>query len=324
LKNMKNILITSAGKRVVLVEIFRKTLKDLRLSARVYTTDMRPDLAPACIKSDGSFKVPRCDSEGYVGRLLEICREFEVGILIPTIDPELMPLSTNRRRFEELGVSLVLPDADFVRICRDKRLTMSFFEKKGIIVPYPIDKHHPSFPLFVKPYDKSRSVDAQVIWSEDELSKKLLDDPKMLFMEYVGNDYKEFTVDMYFGRDGQVKGIVPRERMEVRAGEINKGITRKNYIVDFIKDRMGYLEGVRGCICVQLFYREADHDVKGIEINPRFGGGFPLSYYARANFAEYIVREYLMGEKIAYSEDWLDNTLMLRYDDEVIVYDAKA
>ena len=63
--------------------------------------------------------------------------------------------------------------------------------------------------------------------------------------------------------------------------------------------------------------------MKGIEINPRFGGGFPLSYYAKANFAAYLVREYLLGETISYSDAWLDRTLMLRYDNDIIVYDSK-
>lgn len=71
---MKNIQITSAGKRVALVGIFQKTLKDLGLSAKVYTTDLKPDLAPACIKSDGGFAVPRCDSEGYIRSLQDLCQ----------------------------------------------------------------------------------------------------------------------------------------------------------------------------------------------------------------------------------------------------------
>ena len=86
---------------------------------------------------------------------------------------------------------------------------------------------------------------------------------------------------------------------------------------------MEYLPGVMGCICMQLFYRETDHDIKAIEINPRFGGGYPLSYYSKANYAEYIIREYLLKEAIDYSDTWLDNTLMLRYDNDIIVYNAK-
>lgn len=320
---MKNLLFTSAGKRVVLVEIFRKTLREMGWGGNVYTTDVRPELAPAGLKSDGCFKVSRCDSGGYVDELLSICREENVGVVIPTIDTELVVLASNRQRFEHEGISLVLSDTEFVETCNDKRLTMSFFEKRGIPVPVSMDKRHLMFPLFVKPYNMSGSINAQVIWKEDELLKKMLDDPDMLFMEYISkNEYKEFTVDMYYGKDCQVKGVVPRERIEIRAGEINKGITRKNYLVGFLKERMGYLKGVRGCICIQLFYRESDKDIKGIEINPRFGGGFPLSYYAHANFAEYVIREYLMGESVKYSDTWLGNTLMLRYDNDVIVYHA--
>jgi len=127
---------------------------------------------------------------------------------------------------------------------------------------------------------------------------------------------------MYYGMDHKVKGIVPRERVSVCSGEISKGVARKNFIVDFLREKMHTIKGVRGCICIQLFYRESDHDIKGIEINPRFGGGFPLSFYAGANFAEYIIREYLLGEKIAYSETWLDNTKLLRYNEDIIIYNA--
>ena len=322
---MKNILITSAGKRVVLVQIFQNTLKSLNCSIKVYTTDMNPQMAPAGIISDGCIQVSRCTFEAYIDELLQICREKNIGVIIPTIDTELLILAENMQRFQDEGVSVVLSDDSFVRICRDKRLTALLFSQLHIDIPKEIDKFHPKFPMFAKPYDGSLSSNIHIIRNEDELTKDILEDPKLLFMEYVDRlECKEFTVDMYYGKDGHVKGIVPRERIEVRAGEINKGITRKNYIVSYLKERMEYMEGVRGCICLQLFYRESDHDIKGIEINPRFGGGFPLSYYAKANYAEYIIREYLLNEAIEYSEDWLDKTLMLRYDNDVIVYDTEA
>ena len=322
---MKNILITSAGKRVVLVQIFQRTIQQLGYSAQVYTTDMRPEMAPAGIVSDGCMRVPRCTAENYVDSLLEICREKEIGVVIPTIDTELLVLAENRQLFEEQGVQLAVSDWAFIKVCRDKRLTAAYFRKLGIPVPEPVDKHHPVFPMFAKPYDGSLSTNTHIIRRQEEMTPNILEDSKLLFMEYISpEEYKEFTVDMYYGLDGRVKGIVPRERIEIRAGEINKGITRKNAIVGFLRERMNLLEGVRGCICMQLFYCEKEGRVKGIEINPRFGGGFPLSYYAKANFAAYLIREYLLGETVDYSDAWLDHTLMLRYDNDIIVYDAKA
>ena len=321
---MKNILITSAGKRVVLVQIFQKTLKELGLKAKVYTTDMRPNMAPACVVSDGSFTVSRCTSDGYIDELLQLCKSENIGVIIPTIDTELLVLSENWERFAHKDVQLAVSDHDFIRVCRDKRLTEVYLKKLGIAVPKVVDKYHPVFPMFAKPYDGSLSTNIHIIRKQEELTKDILGDPKLLFMEFIDKrEYKEFTVDMYLGKDGLVKGIVPRERIEIRAGEINKGITRKNFIVGFLKERMNSLPGVRGCICIQLFYREHDCDIKGLEINPRFGGGFPLSYYAKANYAEYVIREYLLGETVTYSDGWLDNTLMLRYDNDVITYDAQ-
>ena len=120
----------------------------------------------------------------------------------------------------------------------------------------------------------------------------------------------------------KMKGIITHERVEVFSGEIRKKKKKKNYIVDFLKKNMNKIDGVHGCICMQLFFRQNDQKMKGIEINPRFGGGFPLSFYSGANFAEYIIREYLLGETIDYSDTWLDNTKLLRYNEDIIIYNA--
>ncbi|WP_300693462.1 ATP-grasp domain-containing protein [uncultured Bacteroides sp.] len=322
---MKNILITSAGKRVTLVEIFKKTLKSYDSGAMVYTTDMNPLLAPAGIISDKCFKVPRVTSPDYISILLSICTDYNIGMVIPTIDTELLVLSENKDLFSQKGISLIVSDFDFIRLCRDKRNTGDYLQKLGIRVPAPVDKYNPTFPLFAKPYDGSLSKDLHVIKNVDELTPDIMCNPKLIFMEYIDkSEYREFTVDMYYGRDNHVKSIVPRERLEIRAGEINKGYTRKNFLVGYLKGRMDYLPGVVGCICIQLFYRESDNDVVGIEINPRFGGGYPLSYYAKADFPKYLIHEYFLDKPMAYFDEWLDNTLMLRYDSEVIVYEEKG
>ena len=116
-----------------------------------------------------------------------------------------------------------------------------------------------------------------------------------------------------------MKCIVPRERIEIRAGEINKGRAEKNEILDYLKDKLGHIEGCIGCICVQLFFHPDTKDIVGIEINPRFGGGYPLTYMAGGNFPELLIREYFLGEGVEYFDNWKDGTLMLRYDDAIYV-----
>lgn len=207
-----------------------------------------------------------------------------------------------------------------MEVYRDKRNTGAFFERNGIRVPKEVDKYHPTFPLFAKPYDGSLSTNLHYIKTSDELTQEILDDPKLLFMEYIDKKvYKEYTVDLYYGIDNKAKCIVPRERIEIRAGEINKGRAVKNEILDFLKDKLGYIEGCIGCICVQLFFHPLAKDIVGIEINPRFGGGYPLTYMAGGNFPELLIREYFLGEKVDYFDNWKDGTLMLRYDDAIYV-----
>ena len=315
-----NILITSAGKRVALVRDFKETLHRFFPEAKVFTTDMNPEMAPACYVSDKYFKVPRVTDSQYPEILLDICVKNGIGMIISTIDTELLLLANLKEVFAEKGIFIIVSDNNFITICRDKRNTSAFFKQKGVRVPNMIDKYHPSFPMFAKPYDGSLSTNLHYIKCQDELTKEILEDPKLLFMEYIDKKfYQEFTVDMYYGKDYRVKCIIPRERIEVRAGEINKGRTVKNAIIPFLKEKLGYIEGCVGCICVQLFFHPEHQDIIGIEINPRFGGGYPLSYMSGGNFPELLIREYLLDEEIEYFDNWKDNLLMLRFDDAVYI-----
>lgn len=317
-----NILITSAGKRVELLLEFQRELKSRYQDGKVVAVDLNPKMAPACHLADEAFSVPRVTSEDYIESLYKICAENGVRLVIPTIDTELLILSKHSKRFSDAGIEIMVSDEEFIGVCRDKRRTISLFNELGIDNPKAIDKHNPAFPMFAKPYDGSLSTNIHVIRSKEDLTTEILNDPKLIFMELVDKkEYKEFTVDMYYDAEGFVKSVVPRERIEIRSGEVNKGAARKNYLVGYLKERMNHIPGVRGCICIQLFYRESDNDVKGIEINPRYGGGYPLSYYSGANFPAMMIDEYITGNRQEYSDTWQDNTVMLRYDSQVIFHE---
>lgn len=313
-----NIIITSAGQRVALVRDFKETLVRFYAEAKVFTTDMNPELAPAAYVSDGCFEVLRVTDENYISQLLDICKKNEIGMIVPTIDTELLVLAENKKLFNDNDIIVCVSDLDFIKVCRDKRNTGDFLEKHNIRVPKAVDKYNPTFPLFAKPYDGSLSTNLHYIKNAEELTQDILDDPKLLFMEYIDKEtYKEYTIDMYYGTDNCVKCIVPRERIKIRAGEINKGRTVKCPLMDYIKERLDKIEGCIGCICIQVFFNPLTEDVIGIEINPRFGGGYPQSYAAGGNYPEMLIKEYFLGEKIAYIDDWKDNMLMLRFDDAV-------
>lgn len=317
-----NILILSAGRRVELVQAFQKALKYYFNDAQVFTTDIFPELSAACQVADGSFKAPRVTAPEYIDYLLNICIEKNIGMVVPTIDVELNILALNRAYFERQGIHLIIASEELVSVCRDKRKTAATYSRLEIDQPAIYDKNSLKFPCFCKPYDGSGSIGALALHTPDMLSLELLEDEKNMFMELVGKEYSEYTVDAYYDRNGQLSCLVPRERIEVRAGEVSKGATRKNYVYNYLRSRLKKLEGARGCITIQVFANPETESIKALEINPRFGGGFPLSHAAGANYPDWLVREYFLDENINFYDQWKNNLLMLRYDAKVIVNES--
>jgi carbamoyl-phosphate synthase large subunit len=317
---MSNVLILSAGRRVALVRAFQVELKKKFPSSKVYTAEANPEWSSACRVSDEFFTIPRVDNENYINSILELCIKKEIKIVIPTIDTELLVLSDSKELFLLNNIQIVISDFDLISKCRDKRQTNILFKDLKINIPSAIDKKNPSFPLFIKPYDGSLSKDLYLINCHEELNDSLLNNPKLMFMEYINpKDFNEYTIDAYYDKNSNLSCLVPRRRIEVRGGEISKGKTEKLNFYNILKDKLGFIKGAKGCLTIQFFIGKVTEEIIGIEINPRFGGGFPLSYASGANYPKYIILEYLMNEPITFNDNWIENRVMLRFDSEVIL-----
>lgn len=317
-----NILITSAGQRVSLVKSFKKELTSFFKDGKVFTTDLDPQLAPACHISDKYFTAPRVNSDEYINHLLKICLDNDVKMIIPTIDTELSVLSLNIDNFKKNGIDIIVSDSAFVDICRDKREVNELFINHDIEIPKQFDIDQLEFPVFVKPCDGSRSEGIFLASEPKDIKDEHINNKKLMYMEYISDeDYDEFTIDCYYDRHSNLKCVVPRKRIYVRAGEVNKGVTKNNFIVSEFKKKLSKLEGARGCLTIQVFLHKNLDVIKGIEINPRFGGGYPLTYLSGANYTKWLIEEYLLNQEVEIFDDWEDNLLMLRYDAEVLVSD---
>lgn len=321
-----NILISSAGRRVSLVRAFQKELKKIFPQAKVFASDANPILSAACQVADGHFKVPLQSDPTYFDVLIKNCIAHDIKLMVPTIDAELLPLAKNKKRLLELGIMPVISAEDFVGKCRDKREIHTFLEAKEVAVAEEYSKSDYKLPMFIKPTDGSRSIDTYLIRNEDDLIPYHFENEKLMFLEYIDHDlHDEFTCDLYYDKENKLKCVVPRKRIEVRDGEVYKALTVKNHLVDYIKTHLGQIAGAVGCLTAQFFVHKTKSNVYAIEINPRFGGGYPLSYLAGANFPKWILTEYFSDEKIANNFDcWEDELLMIRYDDEILVHGYKG
>lgn len=314
-----NVLILSAGRRVELVNAFKAARDRLGIKGDVCAADMS-DLAPALKFADKRFIVPKIADDGYIPKIIDICKENEVSLVVPTIDTELVVLAENKTEIEEKsGAKVLISAPDAVKVCCDKTLTAKFFAEHGFDCPLTYDgvnlDRDYSYPLFIKPLDGSSSIGAYKVENKKQLE---------FFAEYVNSPIlqecvvgKEYTVDCFLDFDGKIITVVPRERIATRGGEILKGRVEKNkYITDDVK-RLLTEFGFIGQITVQCFLTE-DNKVKYIEINPRFGGGAPMSIDAGADSCENLYR-LLRGETLEYNEDYDDGAVYSRFDESVRV-----
>jgi carbamoyl-phosphate synthase large subunit len=276
-------------------------------------------MSAACNVLSKSFVLPHVLDEDYIEELQRLCIRESIKLVIPTIDTELLKLAKHKKDFKELGITIVVSDSALVVPCRDKRLTHDLFENIGFPVPQTYTFDNIVFPCFSKPISGSLSQNIRILNSQDELDAWDVPKSEMMYMEIISSEqFDEFTVDTYYTQEGKLVCMVPRQRIEIRGGEISKGRTTKA-LVDLLIEPMSKLKTAFGCLTLQVFKSKTSDQIYGIEINPRFGGGFPLSNAAGARYPEFLLREVFLGEKLSYTDDWEDQLVMLRYDAEVLV-----
>jgi carbamoyl-phosphate synthase large subunit len=319
-----NVLISSAGRRVVLLEAFRTALSDLALPGRVFASDMSR-LSAAFYRADAGFVVPSCSDAGFVPALLDTCEQHDVRLVVPTIDPELPLLAASRDKFAAIGATVAVSSAEAVAIGSDKVLTHDWLVSEGFptvrqaAIGDALDPAAPvwEFPVIVKPRWGSASIGVRTIGDRVDLAR-LAGTTDLVVQEIASGD--EHTVDVLVGSDGRVRCAVPRRRIEVRAGEVAKAVTvRSQPLERMAADVCERLPGAFGALNVQLFLDARRDEVQVIELNARFGGGYPLSWQAGARFPRWMLEELAGLDSTASDSGWRDGLVMLRYDDAVFV-----
>ncbi|WP_313346661.1 ATP-grasp domain-containing protein [Sedimentibacter sp.] len=314
-----NILILSAGRRVELVQSFQKAAKRLNIKSNVLAGDCS-ETAPAIYFADKKVILPSINEPNYIDEIINVCKKEDVKLVVPTIDTDLLLLSEERERIEsESGAVVLISSTEAVSICRDKINTQKFLEENGFKIPKmyseeELDSKNIQFPLFIKPKSGSSSINTFKVNNLEELNTY-----RFLIKEPIVQDFmegKEFTVDVFLDFNGDLITVVPRLRMATRSGEISKGkIVKDNEIIEDIKRLVKILKPI-GHITVQLM--KTNKGIKYIEINPRFGGGAPMSIQSGADSCENLYR-LLRGEKIEYNENYRDNIMFFRFDNSICV-----
>lgn len=314
-----NILLSCAGRRNYLVNYFRKALNG---KGKVIATDMQLN-APALVDADLALKVPAIYDPAYIDETLKICKENNVQLLISLNDLELPILAKNKPAFAAIGVNVIVSDSRVIDICFDKWKTTQYLQSIGVNTPLTfinvdealqaIEGGKLQFPLVVKPRWGSASIGIEFPESVEEfkLAYQLLSlrlhktilaeaskedaDHAILIQQKI--DGQEYGMDVLNDFAGNFVQAFPKRKLAMRAGETDKSVSVDNAALTGIGKTLG--ENLRhiGNLDCDVFETKEGYYV--LELNPRFGGGYPFTYEAGADFPATFIEWGNGGNNIA-------------------------
>lgn len=313
-----NILFTCAGRRTYLLKYFKEELED---SGLIVGADLQLN-APALSAADIKVQVPRVYASNYVDKILGICKEYEIRLLISLNDLELPILSAAKARFDALGVKMMVSSPDVIDICFDKKKTFDFIRRIGLNCPMTFTDYDAAvnaildgqlkFPLILKPRWGSGSIGLEKVEDLEELEiiyrllKKKIQrsilkeasskNSEILIQEMI--DGTEYGLDIMNNLNGEFQNVSVKQKMGMRSGETDKAITVDSKELREIGKTIAKALRHIGNLDCDILEKEGSFYV--IDLNPRFGGGYPFSHQAGVNLPKALI-EWTKGNEVPVS-----------------------
>lgn len=297
-----NILLTSAGRRTYLVEYFREALEMAGLSGLIHAANS--EMSPALLSADRQVITPLIYEEEYIPFLLDYCRKWEIDLLIPLFDIDLPVISQNKSLFAGQGTVAVTASPAAIDICNDKWKTFQTLTERGIQTPKSwlaledairaIGEGEASYPLILKPRWGMGSLSVYQADQEEELrvlEKKIRQEIQKSYLRYEAEQDKqacviiqekicgrEFGMDVVNDLKGCYRTAVVKEKINMRAGETDGAKTLEAPLMTRLGKTLSGLLAHCGNLDVDILESGGQYYI--LEMNARFGGGYPFSHAA--------------------------------------------
>lgn len=303
----------------MLVRAFRRALESLGLTGTLVGTDMSA-AAPGMQVVDRAEIMPAVNTLHYIPALRELVKRYSIGLVIPLTDLDLRTLSRHAAEFASMGCQVMVGAEDVIAAVRDKMLFNSIVQKAGLRAIRSLElrefRRQQFYPAFIKPLNGSAAIGTGRVANERELNAHVATfGNRLMVQDYVPG--QEYTIDIFCRRDGVVCAAVPRQRLMIRAGEVEKSITTNDpQLIEAAVRLASQMPGMWGVFNTQC-RRPIGGEPYFFEVNARFGGGAPLSIQAGVDLPRMVLME-VLGRKVEpVLGKFTDKLLMMRYDDAV-------
>lgn len=312
-----NILLTSVGRRGYLVDYFKETFNGSR---KIYTSNS--ELTYTMSLSDGYLITPLIYEGNYIDVIIDYCKKENISVVLSLFDIDLFVLAKNENVFKENGITLILAPEKSVEICNDKWLTYEFLKNNNIKTPKTyldvdsvleeISAGNLSYPVILKPRWGMASMGIYIADDESELRVLYNKSHKDVFNSYLKYESeltkespiliqellvgKEFGVDVVNDLDGNYVTCFVKEKVRMRAGETDLGLTVNNEPFEQISRILANNIGHKGILSVDCF--DVDGDIYVTEMNCRISGHYPISHAVGFDFTQ-LLKAWLDGQSVS-------------------------
>lgn len=304
-----NILLTSVGRRTYLVEYFKEALKD---RGEIHVSNST-SLSPAFLKADHYVVTPLIYSKEYIPFLLDYCKNNKISALISLFDADLPVLAKNREKFSEIGTRVLVSSERVISICNDKWNAFQYMSANGFVVPQTflstenakaaISAQKIIYPVFVKPrwgmgsigiYQANSAIELEVLFQKVkekisttylcyESKQSIAED--VIIQEMING--QEYGLDIINDLDGNYQNTIVKRKLAMRAGETDSAETVEDVrLLEVGKCISEHLKHI-GNLDVDIIVQNGKPYI--LEMNARFGGGYPFSHAAGVNLPAAII-----------------------------------
>ena len=285
-------------------------MRDINFEGGIVSVDSN-ELSAGFYLSDKYYVVPEAFNVNYLNEILKIVKNEDIDLILPTSSNDIITISKNNHLFD---CKLFMSDYESIDICSNK---LKFYEKCKDKFPLPITSvnfEDIGFPMFAKPKEHSAGSRG-ISLCENIYNINCLNTDKY---EYIYQEYlpgMEYTIDVLCDMESNPLVVIPRERLQTKAGISSKGrIVRNDFIEKACFDICKFLK-LKGPICLQM-KEDVDGNPKFVEINPRLGGSSYFATLAGVNFLE-IILDLMRGKKPVINKP--KEVTILRYHNEVVI-----
>ena len=303
-----NVLLTSVGRRAYMVKYFKEVLGKKGL-VHVCNSD---DKSVAFKYADRKVISPLIYDENYIPFLIKYCKDNDINIIISLFDIDLLMLAKHKKDFEEVGTKVIVSDPKIIEVCNDKWATNKFLTQSGFLAPRSYLKIEDvikrikdgclSYPIVVKPRFGCGSISVSIAYDEEDLvylTKKAnkeitssylkyesaVTEEKVIYQECLNG--QEYGADIINNLDGETQNVIVRKKIAMRSGETDIAELVDEPIIRETLLKLG--EATKHIANMDCDVFLVDNKPYVLEMNARFGGGYPFSHMGGCNLPQAIV-----------------------------------